>query len=203
MIENIVVFFEKGGIYMLPIGLVAVVALAIFIERWCFLLYCNYKLNKQKNCIDKNPLELASDLGKDKSLLSIILLDALNGYNNYKASKEQFEEVIETSSHHVLDMVKKRTTILSTLANIATLLGLLGTIMGLIESFSSVANATGDKSEVLSSSVSVAMNTTAFGLIVAIPLLLAYLYIDDFSNRILSKVNISCSKLVHKLYRYE
>ncbi|HIF9373429.1 TPA: MotA/TolQ/ExbB proton channel family protein [Photobacterium damselae] len=203
MIEKIVVFFEKGGIYMLPIGLVAVVALAIFTERLCFLLYCNYKLNKQKNCIDKNPSELASDLEKDKSLLSIILLDALNGYNNHKASKEQFEEVIETSSHHVLDMVKKRTTILSTLANIATLLGLLGTIMGLIESFSSVANATGDKSEVLSSSVSVAMNTTAFGLIVAIPLLLAYLYIDDFSNRILSKVNISCSKLVHKLYHYE
>ncbi len=203
MIENIVVFFEKGGVYMLPIGLVAVVALTIFIERWFFLLYCNYKLNKQKNCIDKNPLELASDLEKDKSLLSIILLDALNGYNNHRASKEQFEEVIETSSHHVLDMVKKRTTILSTLANIATLLGLLGTIMGLIESFSSVANATGDKSEVLSSSVSVAMNTTAFGLIVAIPLLLAYLYIDDFSNRILSKVNISCSKLVHKLYHYE
>ncbi|MGR5366463.1 MotA/TolQ/ExbB proton channel family protein [Photobacterium damselae] len=203
MIDNIISFFEKGGVYMLPIGFVAVVAVAIFLERLCFLIYCNYQLSKQKNLIDFNSLKLESELKKYKSLLSILILDALNDFNKYKVSKSQFEERIETSSHHVLDLVKKRTTILSTLANIATLLGLLGTIMGLIDSFSSVANATGDKSQVLSSSVSVAMNTTAFGLIVAIPLLLAYLYVDDLSNKILSKINIYCSKIVYNIYHYE
>ena len=75
----------------------------------------------------------------------------------------------------VLPRLEKRTHYLATLANIATMLGLLGTIIGLTDAFSNVSTAApADKADLLSGSISIAMNTTAFGLMVAIPLLLAH-----------------------------
>ena len=80
---------------------------------------------------------------------------------------------MEESLMEVLPRLEKRTHYLATLANIATLLGLLGTIIGLISAFTAVSNANPtEKADLLSSRISVAMNTTAFGLMVAIPLLL-------------------------------
>ena len=79
---------------------------------------------------------------------------------------------MEESLMEVLPRLEKRTHYLATLANIATLLGLLGTIIGLISAFTAVSNANpADKADLLSASISVAMNTTAFGLMCAIPLL--------------------------------
>ena len=73
----------------------------------------------------------------------------------------------------VMPELEQRTHYLATLANVATLLGLLGTIIGLIQAFTAVAAADpSEKADLLSASISVAMNTTAFGLVVAIPLLL-------------------------------
>lgn len=85
-----------------------------------------------------------------------------------------------------LPKLEKRTHYLSTFANIATLTGLLGTIVGLIQAFTAVANADpSQKAELLSSSISVAMNTTAFGLIVAIPLMLLFTFLQTKTNEII------------------
>ena len=75
----------------------------------------------------------------------------------------------------VTPLMQERTHYLATLANIATLLGLLGTIIGLIDAFTAVSTADpAQKAELLSASIAVAMNTTAFGLVAAIPLLLLH-----------------------------
>jgi biopolymer transport protein ExbB/TolQ len=94
--------------------------------------------------------------------------------------------------------LEKRTHYLATFANIATLLGLLGTIMGLIEAFSAVAGAgPAEKANLLSASISVAMNTTAFGLMVAIPLLLAHAFMQTKTGRVVDSLEMATVKLAN------
>ena len=99
-----------------------------------------------------------------------------------------------------LPRLEKRTQYLATLANVATLLGLLGTIIGLIAAFTAVANAEAtEKASMLSSSISVAMNTTAFGLISAIPLLLLHAVLQTKTTEIVDSFEMASVKVVNTL----
>src|SRR5690606_25034403 len=94
--------------------------------------------------------------------------------------------------------LEKRTTYIATLANIATLLGLLGTIMGLINAFTAVAHAEpAQKATLLSESISVAMNTTAFGLMAAIPLLLLHTTIQNKTTEIVDSLEMAGVKCLN------
>ena len=89
---------------------------------------------------------------------------------------------------------------MATLANIATLLGLLGTIIGLIAAFPAVANADpAEKASLLSQSISVAMNTTAFGLMVAIPLLLLHAFLQSKTTEIVDSLEMAGVKFLNLL----
>jgi biopolymer transport protein ExbB/TolQ len=99
-----------------------------------------------------------------------------------------------------LPHLEKRTPYLATFANIATLLGLLGTIIGLIQAFTAVANANpAEKADMLSASISVAMNTTAFGLMVAIPLLLIYAVLQTRTTQIVDSIEMASVKFLNML----
>ena len=99
-----------------------------------------------------------------------------------------------------LPRLEKRTAYLATLANIATLLGLLGTIMGLIAAFTAVANADpSEKASLLSASISVAMNTTAFGLIAAIPLLLSHALLQTKTTEIVDSLEMAGVKFLNNV----
>ena len=92
--------------------------------------------------------------------------------------------------------------ILATLANIATLLGLLGTIIGLIQAFTAVAQADpAEKADLLSASIAVAMNTTAFGLIAAIPLLLIHSFLITKTAHLVDNVEKSALKALNLMVR--
>lgn len=96
--------------------------------------------------------------------------------------------------------LEKRTPYLATFANIATLLGLLGTIIGLIEAFTAVSNANpSEKADMLSASISVAMNTTAFGLMVAIPLLLIYAVLQTKTTQLVDSLEMASVKFLNIL----
>lgn len=96
--------------------------------------------------------------------------------------------------------LQKRTHYIATFANIATLLGLLGTIIGLIQAFTAVANANpADKADMLSASISVAMNTTAFGLMAAIPLLLLYAVLQSKTTQLVDSLEMASVKFVNAL----
>ena len=100
----------------------------------------------------------------------------------------------------IIPNLEKRTHYLATLANIATLLGLLGTIIGLIQAFTAVSNADpADKAELLSSSISVAMNTTAFGLMAAIPLLLAHAYLQSKTTGVVDGIEMAAVKFLNAI----
>jgi biopolymer transport protein ExbB len=97
-----------------------------------------------------------------------------------------------------LPNIERRTPYLATFANIATLLGLLGTIIGLIAAFTAVANADpAEKATLLSQSISIAMNTTAFGLMAAIPLLLIHSILQSKTSAIIESLEIAVVKFVN------
>ena len=109
--------------------------------------------------------------------------------------------VVPTHEEGVMELIprlEKRTPYLATLANIATLLGLLGTIMGLIAAFTAVANADpSEKASLLSQSISVAMNTTAFGLMSAIPLLLLHATLQTKTTEIVDSLEMAGVKCLN------
>src|SRR5690625_5320081 len=113
------------------------------------------------------------------------------------ARRESIESAMEEGVMEVVPEVEQRTHYLATLANVATLLGLLGTIIGLIQAFTAVAAADpSEKAELLSASISVAMNTTAFGLCAAIPLLL--LRSEEHTSELQSRGHLVCRLLLEK-----
>jgi len=176
-IYSMLAFFQKGGLFMYPILLVFVAGMAITVERW-------FKLNRIRSLNRKmwnllHPVLTKGDfdkartmIDKDKSTISQMLGMGLARVGAVRR-REDIEIAMEESMMEIIPQLEKRTPYVALLSNIATLLGLLGTIMGLIEAFTAVANANpAEKADLLSASISVAMNTTAFGLMSAIPLLL-------------------------------
>jgi biopolymer transport protein ExbB len=112
--------------------------------------------------------------------------------------RDDIEIAMEESMMEIIPQLEKRTPYVALFSNIATLLGLLGTIMGLIEAFTAVANADpAEKADLLSASISVAMNTTAFGLMVAIPLLIVHANLSSRTTEIVDSLEMASVKTLN------
>ena len=197
---TLVRFIQDGGAFMYPIMITLALGTAISIERFVYLNYVKLRNNRAWNRIQ--PLMLQ---GKVKSTMEYV--QNSNAYISKVLSYalthmvlghriDQVERMLNEGLVEIIPRLEKRTHLIGTFANIATLLGLLGTILGLISAFSVVANADpAEKANLLSSSISVAMNTTAFGLIAAIPLLLMHSLISARTNEIIDSMDIVTVKL--------
>lgn len=187
---EIIKFFQSGGFFMYPILVVFALGLAIVVERYLYLRKTTHATSRMWSQL--MPMLKASDYKRAqqvvenaKTPLSAVLS---YGFSQHNASKkrETVEAAMEEGMMDAMPDLVQRTHYLATLANIATLLGLLGTIIGLIQAFTAVASADpAEKADLLSASISVAMNTTAFGLIAAIPLLLAHSYLVTKTARLI------------------
>src|SRR5210317_1157694 len=112
--------------------------------------------------------------------------------------RDDIEIAMEEGLMEVIPRLEKRTHYLATYANLATLLGLLGTIMGLINAFTAVSSANpAEKADLLSASISVAMNTTAFGLMAAIPLLLIYSVLQTKTTELVDSLEMASVKFLN------
>jgi biopolymer transport protein ExbB/TolQ len=204
MFDIIIGFLQDGGAFIFPIALVLVIGLAITIERWLFLtktLNANKKALLQiQPALKSGQFNKISEAADNNNAPVLQVLQA--GINRLSQSnrREDVEYAMEeTLMEHMLGL-EKRTPFLATLANIATLLGLLGTIMGLIAAFSAVASADpAEKANLLSASISVAMNTTAFGLITAIPLILFHTGLQSKTMLIIDSLEMAGRKLLNAL----
>ena len=138
-----------------------------------------------------------SIINKDKSTFSQMLGMRLARMGVVRR-REDIEIAMEESMMEIIPQLEKRTPYVALLANIATLLGLLGTIMGLIAAFTAVANANpAEKADLLSASISVAMNTTAFGLMVAIPLLFLHAKLTSTTGQIVDSLEMASVKALN------
>ncbi|WP_444926179.1 MotA/TolQ/ExbB proton channel family protein [Microbulbifer sp. TRSA002] len=197
-------FFQNGGPFMYPIAVVLIIGLAMVVERWIFLSRArnaNKKAYQQVlPMLQKRSYQSVLQLARDNDAAMGRIAAA--GINTLQFAKreENIALAIEEGILEAVPRLEKRTSYLATLANIATLLGLLGTIMGLIAAFTAVASADpSEKATMLSTSISVAMNTTAFGLISAIPLLLFNSMLQNKTNEIVDSLQMAGVKFLNLL----
>lgn len=197
-------FFQAGGAFMWPILAVMAIGLAICVERWFFL----QKTSKSVYALWSKiaPMLRANDLGRAQQVISESKSPLASvmayGFSRLKpgVKRESIDAALEEGVMEVIPRLEERTHYLATLANAATLLGLLGTIIGLIDAFTAVAAANpAEKANMLSSSISVAMNTTAFGLIVAIPLLLLHSYLATKTTKLVDTIEMVAVKSANLL----
>ncbi len=114
--------------------------------------------------------------------------------------REDIEKAMEESLLEIVPRLEKRTHYLSSLANIGMLVGLLGTIIGLIAAFSAVATANpAEKANLLSAAISVAMNNTASGLFVAITLLLTHMFLESKTTSLVDSLEIAVVKFLNAI----
>ncbi len=203
---SIVTFFVTGGVFMYPILLVFAVGVAIAVERYVTLTLVT---NKNQVVWDKvQPLlangefdEAREMTSKDESTISQVLNMGLSLQGAVRR-REDIEIAMEESMMEIVPRLEKRTAYVGLASSIATLLGLLGTIMGLIEAFTAVANANpAEKADLLSASISVAMNTTAFGLMVAIPLLIMQAVLTSKTGDIVDSLEMATVKSLNVFTR--
>jgi biopolymer transport protein ExbB len=201
-LESIVKFFQTGGAFMYPIMLVFVIGLAIAIERWIKLTIVRRDNRRVWTMVHPVLVEGEFDKARDmvlddKSAIGGLLTMGLARQGSVRR-RDDIEIAMEESMMEIIPQLEKRTPYVALFANIATLLGLLGTIMGLIEAFTAVANADpAEKADLLSASIAVAMNTTAFGLIAAIPLLIGHAMLTSKTGEIIDSLEMASVKTLN------
>jgi biopolymer transport protein ExbB len=154
--------------------------------------------SKLQPALAKGEFERARDMAsKDKSTIAQLMGMGLARQGAVRR-REDIEIAMEESMMEIIPQLEKRTSYVALASSIATLLGLLGTIMGLIQAFTAVANANpAEKADLLSASISVAMNTTAFGLMVAIPLLVTHAVLTAKTGAIVDSLEMASVKALN------
>jgi len=194
----------KGGIFMLPIMMVSIAALALIIER-VYTLWLRFRLDEEgfvkglMHALDEQDFAGAIEecARAERNPLSRVLRAGLLKVHR---SDKEIERAMEEEMLRTAPTIRKRIGYLATLGNVATLLGLLGTIFGLIQAFEGVSMADpATKQEILARGISVAMLTTAFGLIVAIPCLLSHAFLQNKSIQMIEGLEEKAFTLFNKI----
>jgi len=191
---------------MYPILIIFSIGVAIALERFVYLRKA--QILTKKTWMQLVPMLKADDIPRAVKLTESVdtpLANILNyGFCRYGANtrREMIEAAMEEGMMDAMPELEQRTHYLATYANVATLLGLLGTIVGLIQAFTAVASADpAEKADLLSASISVAMNTTAFGLMAAIPLLLIHSYLVTKTARLVGNLENAAIKTINLMVR--
>ena len=202
LINSIVRFVQDGGPFMYPILRVGALGTAIVFERFIKLLsvrMANESMWKRLHpVLEEGDFDKAREMtAEDKSTVSQLLGLGLVRQGAVRR-RDDIEIAMEEGMMEIIPQLEKRTSYVALFSNIATLLGLLGTILGLIQAFNAVANVNpAEKADLLSASISVAMNTTAFGLMVAVPLLLAHAYLNSRTTEIIDSLEMASVKTLN------
>src|SRR5471030_1587267 len=179
--NSVVNFFKDGGIFLYPLALIFVVGISIAIERY---VYLTRETIRNRSLWEALVPALSS--GNFKQVVALT--------QNSKASIATILNygVARVASARRRDDIEKGTHYLSSLANVGLLIGLLGTITGLIGAFSAVATANpAEKASLLAAAISVAMNNTASGLAVAITLLTAHMFLESKTTSLIDSLEIA------------
>lgn len=204
--------FEGGGIWMFAIAAFQLISIAIIVERALFL-YTKRKVDQLQvvttfeDNIRRGEMDAVASKAqatRDIHPISRAVQAGAQAAQNF-GGKEEIQGKMDEVLLHENSMLDKRIGFLSMLGNVATLTGLLGTISGMISSFAAVSQANpADKAALLSAGISEAMNATAYGLITAIPALIAYAVLQNRANDLAEDMNQAGLKAFNWLsYSYD
>ena len=197
-------FYANGGVWMHPISLCAILGLAVLVERFIFLFF-RFNINGPQFFNQIQKLVMANNIDRaiklcnaaDKAALARVIKAGLTRANK---SESEISAAIEEAMLEVGPATSKRLAMIPALANIATLLGLIGTIDGMIQAFRAVATVSADqRSQALAKGIGIAINTTGFGLMVAIPLLAVHMFIAGLAKKVADECDLYASKLENLL----
>lgn len=199
LINGIIKFISDGGLWMWPIIISGAVGFAIFFERYRLLATVRRKNRKIWDAL--HPVLAAGDFDKarqmtenDTSTIGRLLNQGL-ALQGAVRRRDDIEIGLEEAMMEVLPQLEKRTHYIGLLANVATLLGLFGTVMGLIAAFTAVAHAApAEKGDLLAAAISVGMNCTAFGLLFGISLMILHSYIISLTASIVASLEMASVK---------
>jgi biopolymer transport protein ExbB/TolQ len=202
-IELLADLFRSGGPFMWVLLLLLASAVAVMIERLIFLYFIcprdtSAVANKLKTAIGENKPEEAAKMlqGKTSPTLALLGIAVESFKAGYTAADIQ-EDVEEAAISHI-PRFAVRLNYLSLFANVATLVGLLGTIAGLMQSFSALADVeASQKATMLAAGISQAMITTAFGLIIAVPCMVVYTVFANRQTALIKDLDESTVKLLN------
>jgi biopolymer transport protein ExbB len=210
----VVGFIQAGGGFMYIILATLVLGAAIALERWIFLT--RSRISNRKTWDQVFPLMRSNSFKKAMVLASesktpvgnmvsfgLTRMFTAQGHADRRLLPA-VEMAMEEALMEVVPRLEKRTPYLGILANVATLLGLLGTILGLIDAFGAVSSADpAEKGAMLSNAISLAMNATAFGLIAAIPLLLFHALLQTKTTEIVDSLEMAAVKVLNMIRQPE
>jgi biopolymer transport protein ExbB len=200
-------FFQDSGLFIYPSILIMAVGVAIAIERFIYLSRARGENRKMWDHI--LPLlqggkfqQVYSATSKSDTAIGKIVTNGLSRLQDARR-REDIDAAMEEGMMEIVPRLEKRTHYIATFANVITLVGLLGTIIGLIKAFTAVSQVNAaEKAEMLSASISIAMNNTAFALMVAIPFLLIHAFLQARTSEIvdsLEAAKISFLNIVQRL----
>ncbi len=196
--------FQKGGPFMIPLLIFGVFAAAIAAERLYYILF-RANINGTAFFAQVQKLIMANNIDRAIKLCNAEPNAALPrvlkaGLTRANRGDIEIQNAVDESLLEVFPQLTRRTPYLTTLANVATLTGLLGTIQGLIQAFEAVAHASAEtKQTLLASGISVAMFTTMSGLIVAVPTIILTSIITNKTTKIMDEVELYATKTVNLL----
>jgi len=192
--------FEKGGLLMIPLGICSVVALTIILER-----FFNLRWDKVFNL---EVMDLISSLIEEQEYQKAVQICKKNsngitnvmaaGLECHQKSKEEIREAIADAGRQEIADLEKNLPVLGTIAGIAPLIGLLGTVTGMIKVFKVISIQGMGQASTLAGGISEALITTATGLMIAIPSLVAYNYFVRKAEKIILKIERHSSRLLSK-----
>ncbi len=201
---DILELVRKGGIVMYPLIILSVLSWVFIIERIINLrvgAFLPSNLNEIKILLQKNDIEGAAKvLSLNKDVFSVALRSTIEEYLSGVKRKPDLIRVMESELSSVVPLVDKNLTLLSAIASIAPLLGLFGTITGLIKVFSAYASVqTEEALKLLSAGIGEALTAAATGLIVAIPALFAYWIFKNMGNDVIYKIEKEARDIINML----
>lgn len=206
VIESVAKMFREGGPFMYILAGVSAFALGVILERtYYYLIRCRINakalLTEVTRLVRNEKVEEARKIcSTSKAPLAQIVESALWHFDQGE-SEQEIQNAVDEIGLRELPKINKRTHYLSLFANISTLLGLLGTIQGLITSFDALATAeASQKASLLAGGIAVAMNTTAMGLIVAIPCMIAFSILGSKANALIEEIDESSVRVLNFLF---
>jgi len=197
--------FHQGGPLMYPILFCSILALAIFLERlWTFLRFRRgaAELVREVESLleSRRYAEAGAACQRDGSPIGRVLLAALR---NAGYPRDQVKEVTEEAGRREVAPLERYLGLLATIATISPLLGLLGTVLGMIQAFNVIAAQGVGTPATLGGGISQALITTAAGLAVAIPTILLHKYLTGRLDRLVLQVEAWALHIVDLLGKPE
>jgi biopolymer transport protein ExbB/TolQ len=204
--QTVAKFFQEGGPFMFIILGVSAFAVAVTLER-VYYLYFRCRVNAKNLLTSVTRLvrgDKVADAGKlckqQTAPLAVILESALWHFEQ-GLSNEEIQNAVDETALRELPRIQKLIHYLGLLANVATLLGLLGTITGLMSAFNALAAADpAQKATLLALGISQAMNTTALGIMVGLPCMITYSILSSKAGATIEEIDESSVRLLNFLF---